>query len=49
MFDEMINRQGVSSRKEKEAKMLTIRAIVNDEIMGDNSKVKEKKFSKAND
>jgi hypothetical protein len=29
--------------------MLTIRAIVNDEMMDNNSKVKEKKFSKAND
>jgi hypothetical protein len=29
--------------------MPIIRATVNDEIVGHNSKVKEKKFSKAND
>ena len=49
MFDEMISRQGVPSHKKKKVKMLTINATVNDEIMGDNSEVKEKKFSKAND
>ena len=48
-FDEMISRQRVLSHKKKKVKMPIIRATVNDEIVGNNSKVKEKKFSKAND
>jgi len=48
-FDEMFSRQRVLSHKKKKVKMPIIRAIVNGEIVGHNSKVKEKKFSKAND
>ena len=45
-FVEMINRQGVLSHKKKKVKMPTIRATVNDEIVGDNCIVKEKKFQR---
>jgi 16S rRNA U516 pseudouridylate synthase RsuA-like enzyme len=40
-FDEMISRQGVLSRKENEVEMPSIKATVNDENMGDNSKEKK--------
>jgi len=40
-LDEMINRQGVPSRKEKEVEMPTIRVIVNEKSVGDNFKDKE--------
>jgi hypothetical protein len=40
-IDEMINRQGVPSRKEKEVEMPTIRVIVNEKSVGDNFKDKE--------
>jgi len=40
-FDEMISGQGVLSRKENEVEMPSIKAIVNDENMGDNSKEKK--------
>jgi hypothetical protein len=42
-LDEMINRQGVPSRKEKEVEMPTIRVIVNEKSVGDNFKDKEYK------
>ena len=35
-FDEMISRQGVSSHKEKKVEMHIVRAIMNDESVGDN-------------
>ena len=37
-FDKMISRQRVPIRNEKKVEMPTIRAIVNDESMGDNFK-----------
>jgi len=39
-FDEIISGQGVLSRKENEVEMPSIKATVNDENMGDNSKEK---------
>jgi hypothetical protein len=47
--NEMIDRQIVLGRKEKEVVVLSIRATVNNESVGDNSKNKEKKLSKADD
>jgi len=47
--NEMIDRQIVLGRKEKEVVVLSIRATVNNESVGDNSKDKEKKLSKADD
>jgi hypothetical protein len=47
--NEMIDRQIVIGCKEKEVVVLSIRATVNNESVGDNSKDKEKKLSKADD
>jgi hypothetical protein len=42
-FDVMINRLGVPSHKKKKVKMLTIRVIVNDESVDDNSEEEKEK------